>query len=171
RSGVYSRILFVPGVVALILSSMSLIFPRALLGRSALLFGLLIMTSGLIAWRSAYPWLAEQSCLQQRVYVLGTGDRACRLVRGLRLNSQLGVDVVGWSGSMTGVLSREDLARAPMRAFVLSNVRTPEECAQYIAVTNRAGYRSLEKTFPASYRSNERVVSFSRPAAAALFQR
>jgi sugar transferase (PEP-CTERM system associated) len=115
RGGVYSRVLFVPGVVALILAAMDIVFPGILLGRSALLFGLLIMTMGLIAWRSVYPWLAEQSFLQQRVYVLGTGDRARRLVRGLRLNSQLGIDVVGWSGSLSGALTREDLAEAMMR--------------------------------------------------------
>jgi sugar transferase (PEP-CTERM system associated) len=108
--GLYFRLLLVPGIVALILAGMSRVFPGVLLGRSALPVGLVILTFGLVAWRSVYPWVAQQSFLRQRVYVLGAGERARRLVQGLRQISELGIDVVGWSGAMEGVRTREDLA-------------------------------------------------------------
>jgi sugar transferase (PEP-CTERM system associated) len=115
RGGLYFRLLLVPGLVALTLAAVGYVFPSILLGKSALLFGLVILTLGLVAWRSVYPWLAQQNFLQQRVYVLGTGERARRLVQGLRQVSELGVDVVGWSGSMEGTLARDELASDMMR--------------------------------------------------------
>jgi len=110
RGGLYFRVLLVPAIVALTLAAVGHVFPRALLANTALLFGLVILTLGLVGWRSVYPWLAQQSFLQQRVYVLGRGDRARRLVHGLRQVSELGIDVVGWSGTMEGTVTREDLA-------------------------------------------------------------
>jgi sugar transferase (PEP-CTERM system associated) len=110
RGRLYFRLLLVPGIVALALAAVGHVFPHVLFGKSALLLGLIILTLGLVAWRSVYPWLAQQSFLQQRVYVLGTGDRARRLVQGLRQVSELGIDVVGWSGATEGTLTRQDLA-------------------------------------------------------------
>src|SRR6202040_3814295 len=36
--------------------------------------------------------------------------RAQRLVQGLRTRAELGIDVVGWSGNIEGVLTRESIA-------------------------------------------------------------
>jgi sugar transferase (PEP-CTERM system associated) len=44
------------------------------------------------------------------VYVLGTGDRAQRLLNGLRQRSELGIEVVGWTGNIEGELTRETVA-------------------------------------------------------------
>ena len=112
--GLYFRLFLVPGIVAITLAAVGYIFPSALLGNSALLLGLFILTLGLVAWRSTYAWLAQQSFLQQRVYVLGTGERAHRLVQGLRQVSQLGINVVGWSGDLDGEVSRQSLAQDMM---------------------------------------------------------
>jgi sugar transferase (PEP-CTERM system associated) len=48
--------------------------------------------------------------LRERVYVLGTGARAQRLLNGLRQRSDLGVEVVGWTGNVEGELTRENVA-------------------------------------------------------------
>lgn len=116
------RLFLVPGIVAIALAIVSYAYPRVLLGNSSLLLGLIILTIGLVAWRSVYAWMAQQSFLQQRVYVLGAGDRARRLVQGLRQFSQLGIDVVGWSGGIEGNLSRQDLALDMMRHFQQAGV-------------------------------------------------
>jgi sugar transferase (PEP-CTERM system associated) len=108
------------------------IFPGVLLGKSALSVGLIILTLGLVAWRSVYPWLAQRSFLQQRVYVLGSGDRARRLVHGLREVSELGVDVVGWSGTMEGALTREALA-----SDMMSHVRQSAVHRVIVAMDDR----------------------------------
>jgi sugar transferase (PEP-CTERM system associated) len=39
--------------------------------------------------------------------VLGTGERAERLVDGLRARAELGIEVVGWTGNLQGELTRE----------------------------------------------------------------
>jgi sugar transferase (PEP-CTERM system associated) len=44
------------------------------------------------------------------VYVLGTGDRALRLLNGLRQRTELGIEVVGWTGNIKGALTRESVA-------------------------------------------------------------
>lgn len=110
KGELYSRLLLVPGWLALMLGVIGKIFPTLLVGQLALVFGLIILTLALPAWRSAYAWLASQSFLREHVYVLGTGERAQRLVDGLKKHSELGVDVVGWTGEVAGISTRENMA-------------------------------------------------------------
>lgn len=110
KGELYFRLLLVPGLSALALGSVGIIFPRAGLGSSAALLGFILVTVALLAWRNAYSWLAQQPYLRERVYVLGTGERALRLVQGLNRRPDLGVDVVGWTGELDGVVTRKRLA-------------------------------------------------------------
>jgi sugar transferase (PEP-CTERM system associated) len=100
----------VPGLLALLLAGVSWFYPDVLPGNNASLIGLVLLTIGLVGWRAAYGWLVQQTFMQEKVYVLGTGDRAQRLVHGLRLRKELGVDVIGWSGNVEGALTRESAA-------------------------------------------------------------
>jgi sugar transferase (PEP-CTERM system associated) len=104
------RILLVLGFVALALSAMGFLFPRFMPGNGSALVGLVILTFTLFSWRAAYCWMVKQPFLRERVYVLGTGERAERLVRGLRARATLGIDVVGWTGNIEGELTRESVA-------------------------------------------------------------
>jgi sugar transferase (PEP-CTERM system associated) len=70
----------------------------------------MILTFALLGWRVVYSWLTRQHYFCERVYVLGTGDRAQRLVGGLKKRSELGVEVVGWTGNIEGELTREKVA-------------------------------------------------------------
>ena len=54
--------------------------------------------------------MVRQPFLRERVYVLGTGERALRLVTGLRERAELGIEVVGWTGDVEGELTRETVA-------------------------------------------------------------
>ncbi len=101
------RMLLVLGCLALVLSGVGYLFPRFFPGNGSLLAGLAILTLTLFAWRVAYSWIVQQPFFRERVYVLGTGDRAERLVRGLRQRSGLGIEVVGWTGNLSGELTRE----------------------------------------------------------------
>ena len=58
-------------------------FPTLLPGNNASLIGLVILTFGLFGWRTAYGWLVQQPYMREKVYVLGTGERAQRLVQGI----------------------------------------------------------------------------------------
>jgi FlaA1/EpsC-like NDP-sugar epimerase len=105
-----ARILLVMGSVALVLSAVGFLFPAFMPGNGSALFGLVILTFTLFCWRGAYSWMAKQPFLRERVYVLGTGERAERLVNGLRQRVTLGIEVVGWTGNVQGELTRESVA-------------------------------------------------------------
>jgi sugar transferase (PEP-CTERM system associated) len=104
------RLLLVLGFVALALAALGSKFPTLLPGNGSAFWGLIILTFTLFCWRSACSWMVRQPFLRERVYVLGTGDRAQRLVNGLRERSALGVEVVGWTGDVEGALTRESVA-------------------------------------------------------------
>jgi sugar transferase (PEP-CTERM system associated) len=106
-----ARILLVMGFLALALSAVGFLFPAFMPGNGSALFGLVILTFTLFCWRGAYAWMVKQPFLRERVYVLGTGERAERLVDGLRRRATLGVEVVGWTGNIQGGgLTRESVA-------------------------------------------------------------
>ena len=84
--------------------------PHFLPGNGSALTGVIILTFMLFTWRAGYAWLVRQPYLRERVYVLGTGERAQRLVNGLRQRSGLGIEVVGWTGNIEGALTRERVA-------------------------------------------------------------
>ena len=103
------RILFVLGVLAILLAAVVRFAPGFLPGNYSAFFGVIILAVSLFCWRSAYSWLVCQPFFRERVYVLGTGDRAQRLVNGLR-RPGLGIEVVGWTGNIEGELSRDAVA-------------------------------------------------------------
>jgi len=104
------RLLLVLGLVALALSAVEVLAPHFFPGNGSALTGLIILTFMLFTWRAGYSWLVRQPYLRERVYVLGTGERAQRLVNGLRQRSALGIEVVGWTGNIEGALTRERVA-------------------------------------------------------------
>jgi sugar transferase (PEP-CTERM system associated) len=110
RSELYFRLLLVPGLLALAIAVIAYIFPRVLMGNNSVVLGLLIVTVTLFGWRMMYAWLAQQPYLRERVYVLGMGERAQRLVNGLRTRTELGIEVAGWSGNVEGAMTRESIA-------------------------------------------------------------
>jgi sugar transferase (PEP-CTERM system associated) len=109
KGELYYRLLLVPGLLAFLLAVIGYVFPHMMLG-GAFLIGLIILTVALLGWRTAYAWLVQQPYLRERVYVLGTGDRAQRVVQGLRQRSDLAINVIGWTGDLAGVPTRDDVA-------------------------------------------------------------
>lgn len=110
KGELYFRLLLVPGILALAIAVIAYVFPRVLMGNNSIVVGLLLMTVTLFVWRITYAWLSQRPLLLEKVYVLGAGERAQRLVNGLRLRPELGVQVTGWSGNVTGAITREAIA-------------------------------------------------------------
>ena len=110
RGELYFRLLLVPGILALAIAVLAYVFPRVLMGNNSVVLGLLLVTVALFGWRMIYAWLVQKPYLRERVYVLGMGERAQRLVNGLRVRSELGIEVAGWSGNVEGALTREAIA-------------------------------------------------------------
>ena len=107
------RLLLVLGTSSFLLAGVGYYFPNLMLGKHADVFGLIILTITLLLWRAGYAWLLQQPYFQERVYVLGSGDRAQRLVDALRSRKDLGMEVVGWVGAMgNGGADPESLAAA-----------------------------------------------------------
>ncbi len=109
------RLLMVLGLVSFSLAAVALVYRS--LGRDFLpgaAWGLGVLTVALFVWRASYSWLVQQPYFRERVYVLGTGDRAQRLVNGLRQRSELGIEVAGWTGNIVGELNRDVMAEHMM---------------------------------------------------------
>lgn len=107
------RLLFVLGLVAFSLAAIDSVYRKVLPGRDFLPgapVGLAILTVMLFGWRAVYAWMVQQPVFRERVYVLGAGERAQRLVQGLRQRTGLGIEVVGWTGNIRGELTRETMA-------------------------------------------------------------
>jgi len=109
KGELYFRLLLLPGVMALILAAVAWVWPNLLLGSNSATVGLIILTVALIGWRLVFTWLVQLPILVERVYVLGTGERAQRVVLGLRQNPELGVEIASWTGKMEGAITRESV--------------------------------------------------------------
>jgi sugar transferase (PEP-CTERM system associated) len=81
-----------------------------LLGSGSSAVGLLILTVALFGWRLGFTWLVQLPILVERIYVLGTGERAQRVVQGLRQNPEIGVEIASWTGKMEGAVTLEAVA-------------------------------------------------------------
>ena len=123
KGELYFRLLMVPALVAFLLAGILKIRPDLALGNGvhefdngpagtvpATAVGLVILTILMIGWRQGYAWLVQLPILIERVYVLGTGERAQRLVQGLRQNPEIGVEVASWTGKLEGAVTRESVA-------------------------------------------------------------
>jgi sugar transferase (PEP-CTERM system associated) len=110
KGELYFRLLMVPGVLAFILAGVAYVRPDYLLGSGSSAVGLLILTFALFGWRLGFTWLVQLPILVERVYVLGTGERAQRVVLGLRQNPEIGVEIASWTGKMEGAVTRESVA-------------------------------------------------------------
>jgi sugar transferase (PEP-CTERM system associated) len=133
KGELYFRLLLVPGSLALGLAVVGYFFPQ-FIRNSAFLLGLIILTLALFGWRKAYAWLAQKPFLRERVYVMGTGERAQRLVQGLRTRSELGVEVVGWSGNVEGAITLESVA-----SHLMELVRQHDVHRVIVAMPDRRG--------------------------------
>ena len=110
---VYSRLLVGLGLLSIVLAALGYLFPTFPVGSGVFLIGFSFLTLALLAWRSAYSWLIRQPFLREKVYVMGAGNRANRLVGILRSHPELGMDVFGWTGSgVDGSLTREAVAQS-----------------------------------------------------------
>jgi lipopolysaccharide/colanic/teichoic acid biosynthesis glycosyltransferase len=121
------RLLLVLGVVALTLSAVGFVNHRFVpnhdfLPRDSALVGLVILTFALLGWRATYSSLMQWHYLRERVYVLGTGDRAERLLDGLLSRGELGIEVVGWTGQIKNLSDHSSKAPAEIEGRLPTKV-------------------------------------------------
>jgi sugar transferase (PEP-CTERM system associated) len=116
RWEIYFRLLLVLSVLSFILAGIVFIFPDQYIGPHVLTGSILILGFALVIWRWAYEWIIGLSVFRERVYVMGGGERARRVVETLRFRRDAGMEVV--PGAARGS-SDEDIEQfaADLRGF------------------------------------------------------
>jgi sugar transferase (PEP-CTERM system associated) len=122
RWEMYFRLLLVLSVLSFILAGLVYLFPEIDIGPHVLVVGASILTIALVIWRWAYEWIFGFSVFRERVYVLGGGERARKVVKTLRTRRDAGMEVVGGGaeGAPDGHLQR---FAADLRAFCKPKTR------------------------------------------------
>lgn len=134
KGELYFRLLMVPGVLAFVLAGIAYVKPTYLLGGGSAAVGLIILTVALFGWRIGFTWLVQLPILVERIYVLGTGDRAQRVVQGLRQNPEIGVEIASWTGKMEGAVTLETVA-----AHLMDVVQKQKVHRVIVATADRRG--------------------------------
>lgn len=133
---VYFRIMVVLGTFSIILAALGFCFPSFMLGKHALLLGLVILTIGLITWRLSYGWLIRRPYLSERIYVLGDGKLSQRLVQAISNRPDLGMDVAG----RTETLSNEFNTRKTLQRSIATVLKNGQGISRIVlAVPDRRG--------------------------------
>ncbi len=136
----YFRLLMVLGVLAFIMAGVAYVRPNYLSGSGSSAVGLLILTVALIGWRLGFAWLVHLPILVERVYVVGTGERAQRVVQGLRQNPEIGVEIASWTGKMEGAIDRDSVA-----AHLMDVVHTQKVHRVIVAMPDRRGIIPMQE--------------------------
>jgi len=96
RWEIYFRLLLILGCIAFALSAIVYVYPEVEIARYVFLLGLILVVTSLIVWRSVFEWISGHAIFEERVYVLGQGERANSIVETIRAHREAGMVVVGW---------------------------------------------------------------------------
>ena len=94
RWEIYFRLLLVLGFLSFVLSGATYFFPDADMGHSILLVGTAFLTVALLGWRSGYEWIIGRKMFQERVFVLGSGEKARTVAGIIRTRRDAGMGLV-----------------------------------------------------------------------------
>ena len=90
----YFRLLLVLSVLSFALAALVYFFPGMNVGRNVLVAGVGILVISLVIWRRLYTWIIGLPIFCERVYILGSGERAHSIVETLRSRRDVGMQVV-----------------------------------------------------------------------------
>jgi len=117
RWEIYFRLLLVLGFLSFLLSAVIYLFPEVDIAHYVLLLGLTFLTVALVAWRSAYEWIIGREIFRERVYVLGSGERARMVVDTLATRRDAGMEVVGYDGVVLEKAERKEAFSVALESF------------------------------------------------------
>jgi sugar transferase (PEP-CTERM system associated) len=112
----YFRLLLLLSVLSFILAGLVYFFPQIDIGPNVLVIGASILAIALVFWQWVYEWILGLSFFRERVYVLGGGERARKVVEVIRSRRDAGMEVVEGAGEKTSGSELERLA-ADLQAF------------------------------------------------------
>jgi sugar transferase (PEP-CTERM system associated) len=116
RWEIYFRLLLVLSVLSFLLAGVVYIFPDIFIGPHVFTTGISVLAIMLVLWRRAYEWIIGLSMFRERIYILGSGERARSIIRTLRLRRDAGMEIV--MGDTAGEYKNElERFSADLRAF------------------------------------------------------
>jgi sugar transferase (PEP-CTERM system associated) len=142
RWEIYFRLLLVLGFLSFLLSAVIYVFPEADIAHYVLLLGLTFLTAALVAWRSAYEWIIGREMFRERVYVLGSGERARMVVETLATRQDAGMKVVGYDGAVLEKAARKEVFSTALESF---RGPTPAIDRVIVAIEDRRGELPLRE--------------------------
>jgi len=116
RWEIYFRLLLVLSVLCFVLAGFIYLLPDIYIGPHVFTVGISILAVCLVIWRGAYEWIIGRSVFCERVYVLGSGNRANTLIETLRSRHDAGMEVVNGKVELASGRNLESFA-ADLRAF------------------------------------------------------
>ena len=122
RWEIYFRLLLILSVLSFFLAALLYFFPELTTGTNVPLVGTAILATVLVIWRSAYERIIGLRVFRERVYVLGSGERAHAVVETLRSRRDAGMEVVDGEGKGAFNGDQERFA-ADLRAFCEPKIR------------------------------------------------
>ncbi|HTH52319.1 MAG TPA: TIGR03013 family XrtA/PEP-CTERM system glycosyltransferase [Edaphobacter sp.] len=142
RWEIYFRLLLVLGFLSFLLSAVLYFFPQIDIAHYVLLLGLMFLTLGLVLWRGLYEWILGRKVFRERVYVLGSGDRACMIAEMLATRKDAGMEVVGFEPGLTEKQERKEAFSTALESF---RGRNPGIDRVIIALEDRRGELPLRE--------------------------
>jgi sugar transferase, PEP-CTERM system associated/exopolysaccharide biosynthesis polyprenyl glycosylphosphotransferase len=113
---IYFRLLLVLSVLCFVLGVVVYFFPGIYIGPHVLTIGISALAVVLVIWRQSYEWFIGLSAFRERVYVLGSGERARVVADLIRTRSDAGMELVEGEGSGDSSSEHERFA-ADLQAF------------------------------------------------------
>jgi sugar transferase (PEP-CTERM system associated) len=142
RWEIYFRLLLVLGFLSFLLSAIIYFFPAVDIAHYVLLLGLMFLTLGLVAWRSAYEWVIGREIFRERVYILGGGDRARMIADILGDRKDAGMKVIGSESVPADKAERKEAFSAALESF---RGQSPGVDRVIIALEDRRGELPLRE--------------------------
>jgi exopolysaccharide biosynthesis polyprenyl glycosylphosphotransferase len=134
----YVRLYALLGGISIALAIIAFRWPAIVIGNNVFFYGTVFATIGLSCWRAFFNWTLSKSFMTERVYVLGEGERAQRLVNVLRKRIDMGMEVVGWSGALGSSTDPQQLGKN----LLASRYRSIERVI--VALEDRRGRMPME---------------------------
>ena len=121
RWEIYFRLFLLLSVLSFMLAGLVYFFPEIDIGHNVFVFGASILAFAFVIWRWVYEWILGLPVFRERVYVLGSGQMARKVIEMLRARRDAGMEVVeGESQESGGDLDR---FAADLRAFCKPKLR------------------------------------------------
>jgi sugar transferase (PEP-CTERM system associated) len=142
RWEIYFRLLLVVGFLSFFLSAVIYLFPEIDIAHYVLLVGLTFLTVALVAWRRAYEWIIGREVFRERVYVLGSGERARMVVDILETRRDAGMKVIGYDGAQLDKAERKEAFSLALESF---RGASPAVDRVIVAIEDRRGELPLRE--------------------------